>query len=92
MPIYLMCGVILSLAVSDTPCNHILIKPHYHFVQNLNPFLVPYKGAFHCFPLFLSFGFAGICQAVCNRFPIHQGGSGTFPVSYTHLDVYKRQG
>ena len=62
-------------------------QPHDHFVQNLNPFLVPYKGAFHCFPLFLLFGFAGICQAVCNRFPIHQGGSGTFPDFPQHMAV-----
>jgi hypothetical protein len=33
------------------------------------------------------FGFAGICQAVCNRFPIHQGGSGTFPDFPQHMAV-----
>lgn len=39
----------IEILLTDTPCNHILIKPHDHFVQNLNPFLVPCKGAgFHC--------------------------------------------
>ena len=34
----------VEILLTDTPCNHILIKPHYHFVQNLNPFLVPCLG------------------------------------------------
>ena len=50
----------VEVLLTDTPCNHILIKPHYHFVQNLNPFLVPCKGAFHCFPLFPLLCFTGI--------------------------------
>ncbi len=77
----------VEVLLTDTPCNHIFIKPHYHFVQNLNPFLVPCKGAFHCFPLFPLLGFTGIGQAVSNRFPVHQGSSGTFPDFPQHMTV-----
>ena len=77
----------VEILLTDTPCNHILIKPHDHFIQNLNPFLVPCKGAFHCFPLFPLLGFTGIGQAVSNRFPVHQGSSGTFPDFPQHMAV-----
>ena len=77
----------VEILLTDTPCNHILIKPHDHFIQNLNPFLVPCKGAFHCFPLFPLLGFTGISQAVGNRFPVHQGSSGTFPDFPQHMAV-----
>ena len=81
------CGKSLTIRYTNAkhPQRIYSCKTYNAFVQNLNPFLVPCEGAFHCFPLFPLLGFTGIGQAVGNRFPVHQGSSGTFPDFQQHM-------